>query len=263
MTLRTCVIIPTYDNPATLANVVARVRVHVTDIIVVDDGSAAPAHAVAQTLAERKLAHVVFRDRNGGKGAAVSTGLETAHALGFTHALQIDADGQHDPDDIPRFLAASQRCPEALVLGQPIFDESAPKGRLWGRKVSVVWCAIETRSRAVGDPLCGYRVYPVEAALWVAARGLAMDFDPEIAVRMYWAGAPIVHISTAVKYFSREQGGVSHFHLWRDTLRISIMHTRLFLRSLVLLVWRSPAQRLPHAIKSLPMAPETPSKKVG
>jgi glycosyltransferase involved in cell wall biosynthesis len=224
---RICAIIPTYDNPATVAKVVESVREHIPHVILVDDGSAAEGRAVAEDLAARGRAEVVFRERNGGKGAAVTTGLEAAHAAGMTHALQIDADGQHDASDIPRFLEASASAPGALVLGQPLFDASAPKSRLWGRKVSVFWCMVETWSTKVGDPLCGYRVYPVEASLAAAARGRTMDFDPEIAVRLVWNDVPIVHVTTRVRYLSADEGGVSHYRGFRDTMRISTMHASL------------------------------------
>src|ERR1700722_16663218 len=147
MPQRPCVLIPTYDNEATLEGVVRRAREHVTDVIVVDDGSHDAARAVAQKLHEAGLADVRFHDKNRGKGAAMLTGLEAAHERGFSHAVQIDADGQHDPADIPRFLEASRTDPRALVMGQPIFDASAPRHRLWARQVSVFWCRVETWSR--------------------------------------------------------------------------------------------------------------------
>ncbi len=226
--MRTCAVIPTFDNEATVRAVVREVRAHVERVIVVDDGSGPAARAVAGELAAGDEAIVVLRERNGGKGAAVKTGLEKAKELGFTHALQLDADGQHRAADIPRFLAESAAHPGALVLGQPIFDSSAPRGRRIGRLVSVFWCAVETallpnRGR-IGDPLCGFRVYPVDATLAVRATGDAMDFDPEVAVRLAWAGHPVRHVSTEVRYLA---GGVSHFRLIRDTALISWMHTRL------------------------------------
>lgn len=231
---RICAIIPTYDNPATVAGVVESVKKHVDDVFLVDDGSGPEARAIAQDLADRGRATVCFRAANGGKGAAVKTGLDAALAAGMTHALQIDADGQHDPDDIPRFLEAARARPEALVLGQPVFDASAPKSRLWGRKVSIFWCMVETGSTKIGDPLCGFRVYPVEAAVRAAARGHAMDFDPEIAVRLVWDGLPVVHVPTRVRYLSPEEGGVSHYRGLEDTVRISMMHASLCARGL----WR-------------------------
>jgi glycosyltransferase involved in cell wall biosynthesis len=227
MTTRVCAVIPTYDNAKTIAAVVESVRAYLDDVIVVDDGSHEEARAVAEKIAAEKRALVRFREKNGGKGAAVLTGLEAAREEGFTHALQIDADGQHDVSDVPRFLAASRANERALVMGQPVFDGSAPKSRLWGRRVSVFFCMVETWSRRVGDPLCGYRVYPVEPTLDAAARGRAMDFDPEIAVRLAWADVPIEHVETRVKYISAAEGGVSHYRGFADTFFISLMHARL------------------------------------
>jgi polyprenyl-phospho-N-acetylgalactosaminyl synthase len=238
---RFCIVIPTYNNPHTIRAVVMRAREAsnlIEQVIVVDDGSDEHARAVARSLADEQLADVVIRGENGGKGAAVLTGLERADALGFTHAVQVDADGQHNLDDVPAFLAASQADPRALVLGQPIFDHTAPRNRRIARKISVFWAAVETLSMRVGDPLCGYRLYPVLAALRAGAVGRMMDFDPEIAVRMVWNGAPTQHVRTRVRYFSAEEGGVSHYQGFRDTVRISLMHTRLcFIGVFLVLSW--------------------------
>jgi glycosyltransferase involved in cell wall biosynthesis len=235
--------VPTFDNEATLERVVRSVGAHVARVIVVDDGSGPLARAVASSIASQGLAHVVFRGQNGGKGAAVKTGLAEALRLGFSHAVQIDADGQHSASDVPELLDASRRDPRALVLGQPIFDGTAPRGRRIARKVSVFFCALETWSLAVGDPLCGFRVYPVAEALAAGASGDAMDFDPEIAVRLVWAGHPTIHVSTHVRYFTPSEGGRSHYRLGRDTWLISWMHTRLCCASLGrLLSW--PIRRL-------------------
>mgnify|MGYP003471563967 CR=1 FL=1 len=228
---RPCVVIPTYDNPATITAVVESVVPYLRDVIVVDDGSGPAARALIDALRERGLAHVVRRERNGGKGAAVKAGLRAAHELGYSHALQLDADGQHAVSDIPRFLAEAGRAPAALVLGTPRFATDAPKARLYGRKISVGFVQLETMSMGersrIADPLCGYRVYPVEAALRCAPRADRMDFDPEIAVRMVWSGVAVHNLPTLVRYIPRAQGGVSHFQLVRDNLRISLMHSRL------------------------------------
>jgi polyprenyl-phospho-N-acetylgalactosaminyl synthase len=229
MVPRTCVLIPTYDNATTLEGVVRRSRDHGLDVIVVDDGSHEPARNVARALAEAGLCDVRFHEKNAGKGAAILTGMKAASERGFTHAIQIDADGQHDTDDIPRFLEASMSNPAALVMGQPIFDSSAPRVRLWFRKVSVFWCNVETWSRRLADPLCGYRVYPVDATLRSDFRARAMDVDAEIAVRLDWAGTPIVHVTTHVRY---PEGGISHYRAFWDTVLISFMHTRLTLTAL-------------------------------
>jgi len=224
---RPCIVVPTYDNPATIAAVVERARQHLPHVVVVDDGSGPEARARIDALGQAGLAHVERRAQNGGKGAAVKQGLRAARALGYTHALQVDADGQHDLDDIPRFLEAARRAPDSLVLGQPLFDASIPAARRYGRQVSVFWAAVETFGRHVGDPLCGYRVYPIERALAVRARGDRMDFDPEVAVRMVWAGVPVQKLETRVRYLSRADGGVSHFDALWDNVRISLIHTRL------------------------------------
>jgi glycosyltransferase involved in cell wall biosynthesis len=227
MTHRPCVLIPTYDNAGTLEAVVRRARAHVADVIVVDDGSHEPARTVARGLSEAGLADVRVHETNRGKGVAMLTGLQAARDRGFSHAIQVDADGQHDTDDIPRFFAASEREPLALVMGDPIFDDSAPRLRMWARQLTVFWCRVETWSRRLADPLCGYRVYPVEATLKAGFRARAMDFDPEVAVRLAWAGTPIARVSTRIRYFTRAEGGVSHYRPFKDTVRISLMHTRL------------------------------------
>jgi polyprenyl-phospho-N-acetylgalactosaminyl synthase len=237
--MRLCAVIPTYDNARTLEAVVRSVREHVDDVIVVDDGSGPETRALVASLEERGLADAVHRPENGGKGAAVKTGLARAAERGFTHALQIDADGQHAASDIPLFLAASRSDPGALVLGQPVFDRSAPLGRRIARWISVFFCAVEILSFRIGDPLCGFRVYPVRAALDAGARGDAMDFDPEIAVRLARAGIPLVHVRTGVRYVPTAEGGVSHYRLLRDTLLISWMHTRMCVSGILwLLGWR-------------------------
>jgi len=224
--MRLCAIIPTYNNPRTLEEVVTRVRAYIPDVVVVDDGSAEPARQVAQQLADANKCQVVFRPENGGKGAAVKTGFAWAHEHHFDYALQIDADLQHNTDDIPKMIAAVGDAPakETLALAQPVFDATAPKGRLRARQITVFFAMVETLGKKVGDPLCGYRVYPVEAALRVKARGDAMDFDPEIAVRLVWEGVEVVHVPTPVIYRAADAGGVSHYRAVRDTLLIAATH---------------------------------------
>ncbi|MET0287524.1 MAG: glycosyltransferase family 2 protein [Polyangiales bacterium] len=242
--MKIAALIPTYDNPSTIAKVVEAVRVYMPDVLVVDDGSAREGRAACAALAEAGLAQVVHRPDNGGKGAAVKTGLETLHARGYTHAFQIDADGQHSIADIPRFLAAAELHPEALLLGSPEFDDSAPRARLIGRQITRFWTHVETLGRVIEDPMCGFRVYPIEPALRARPWGNAMDFDPEIAVGIAWAGAPVLNLSTRVRYLSAAQGGVSHFRLWRDNLLISWMHTRMCLALLVRMVSRARPRRI-------------------
>jgi glycosyltransferase involved in cell wall biosynthesis len=235
-----CALVPTYDNPDTIGPVVDRVRTWLPDVIVVDDGSREPGRQAVQALASTPRVHVHRRGKNGGKGAAVKDGFRIAHGLDFTHALQIDADGQHQLEDIPRFLEAARAQPWALILGAPLFDASAPKARLIGRQITRFWANLETYGkRVIQDPMCGFRVYPLDAAIRADAKGNAMDFDPEIAVRMVWGQTPVVNLPTRIRYLTREAGGVSHFRRVRDDALISWMHTRLMLGAILRLVFPS------------------------
>lgn len=213
-----CAVIPTYDNPGTIRTVVEQVRAHLP-VVVVDDGSGPEARRSVEALGREGLAHLVVRERNGGKGAAVKDGFRAARALGFTHALQIDADGQHDVRDLPRFLAAARAQPDALVLGNPVFDENAPPGRTRGHRFCRIWTTMATAGPVIGDVLCGYRVYPLEPALRLDC-GDRMEFDAEIAIRLVWSGCRVVNLPTRVRYLSAAEGGVSHFRLFRDNVRI-------------------------------------------
>jgi glycosyltransferase involved in cell wall biosynthesis len=232
--MRVCAVIPTFDNPITIAKVVDDVRQHVADVLVVDDGSGEEGRRAIDELARRGLARVIRRETNGGKGAAVKTGLRAARELGFSHALQIDADGQHDPADIPVFLARAAAQPAAAVLGHPVFDASTPRGRRAAHGLTNFWTRVETGGAAIVDPQCGFRVYPLARAIEAAPKGDHMDFDIEIAVRLAWAGTAIVNVPTRVRYLPRAVGGVSHFRPVRDNLGITWMHIRLVIASL----WR-------------------------
>lgn len=173
------------------------------------------------------------------------TGLRRAHELGFSHALQVDADGQHDLTDLPALLAEARQHPAALVSGRPLYDDSVPKGRLYGRYITHVWVWIETLSFAIKDSMCGFRVYPLAstcALLERVALGRRMDFDTEVMVRLHWAGVPMRFVPTRVIY---PVDGRSHFRLFRDNLDISWMHTRLVCRllwDLLLRLCRWPAR---------------------
>ena len=232
-------LIPTLDNPDTIGEVVDGVRRHLGDVFIVDDGGGAKAKARLREIEAAGLAKVIWRERNGGKGAAVMTGLAVMAAAGFTHALQIDADNQHDSGDVPRFCAAARQHPTALVLGAPRFDDSAPRARRIGRLLTTAWTHVETLGRVIVDPLCGYRVYPIAASLATNVRSVAMDFDPEIAVTLAWRGCPVINVPTRVRYFG---GGVSHFRMLRDNVLISWMHTRQVL-ALFVRIFRGPWPR--------------------
>lgn len=233
-----CALVPTYNNPITIERVVGRLRELGLPVIVVNDGSAEAGTAACERAAQQEGVILYNRPENGGKGAAVKDGFRIAEEKGYSHALQVDADGQHNFDDIPSFLEEARKKPDHLVLGYPVFDESVPKSRLWARQISVFWSAVETFGRSIVDPLCGFRVYPVKPARRVRVKGDRMDFDPEIAVRMVWAGVPVLNRATKVRYLTAEEGGISHFQVFHDNVRISWMHTRLvFLGIFLALTW--------------------------
>ena len=225
--MRTCALIPTYNHYAALPGLVTALMAHVDGVVVVDDGSAQPTRDALEQLRREYGVEIVRREMNGGKGAAVKDGLLRARELGYSHALQVDADGQHDLGAAPRMLEASRTEPTAAVMGAPEFDDSAPKGRLHARRICQFWVNVETGGQKISDPMCGFRVYPIEAALATRTAGDRMEFDPEIAVRLVWAGAPVVNVPVLVRY---PEGGTSNFRLLEDNLRISWMHSKLMTR---------------------------------
>jgi len=229
VTFHAAIVIPIYNHKDEIGATLARLIPHSLPIFVVDDGSDEATQTVLGALAERwpSQMRLLRLPANGGKGAAVMAGLRAAHEAGYTHALQIDADGQHDADDVPRFLDAARAAPGAVVLGKPVYDASVPKARLYGRYLTHLWVWIETLSFAIPDSMCGFRVYPLNAAcelIDAVALPTRMDFDIEILVRLSWRGARFITIPTRVTY---AQGGLSHFHVVRDNVRISKAHTRL------------------------------------
>jgi predicted LPLAT superfamily acyltransferase/glycosyltransferase involved in cell wall biosynthesis len=241
MSFRACIIIPIYNHKDTIASVVGRLVPYGLPLFVVDDGSNEATQVVLKELAAGEpLVRSVRLPENGGKGAAVMRGFREAHRAGFTHALQIDADGQHHLEDVPRFLDKSRERPQALIAGRPLYDASAPASRRYGRFATHVWVWIETLSLAIGDSMCGFRLYPLAQTMALIDRvalPTRMAFDIEIIVRLFWMGVPVVNIPTRVTY---PEGGLSHFDLWRDNVRISVMHTRLvfgMLLRLPVLLW--------------------------
>lgn len=225
---RPCAVIPVYNHGATVRGVVAGLRACGLPCILVDDGCAPASAAVLDALAAEDAVVLLRRARNGGKGRAVQDGLRHAAALGYTHALQIDADGQHAVEDVPAFLAAAHAHQSALIAGAPRYGDDAPRSRLYGRWLTRIWVWINTLSRDIPDAMCGLRMYPLTPTLAVLANGdpgHRMDFDIAILVRLHWAGVPMQWLPTAVRY---PPGGVSHFQGWRDNWLISRMHARHF-----------------------------------
>lgn len=233
--IQLCLVIPVYNHEHAIGQVLDNVKSCGLHCVMVDDGSSPTCARVLDQLAVQHAdwLTLVRLPSNQGKGGAVLAGLKAAWSQGYSHALQIDADGQHAVTDIPRFIIAAQGTPEALITGYPIYDESVPKSRLYGRYITHAWVWINTLSRRITDSMCGFRIYPIKQTLAIASRssiGKHMDFDTEIIVRLDWKGVPIINLPTRVGY---PQDGVSHFHMLADNLRISRMHARLFLGMLM------------------------------
>lgn len=235
------VLIPSYNTGLRLLPTVREALQYWSPVWVVVDGSTDDSAAPVQALAAHDpRLRVIVREQNGGKGAAVATGVTEALAAGFTHVLTMDSDGQHPADHIPGFMAASLAQPAAVVFGRPIFGPEVPLERLHGRKLSVGLARLEILGAGIDDPLFGFRVYPAAAlqhALNATRRARGFDFDPEVAVRLVWAGTPTVNLPAPCRYLAKSEGGVSHFHYLRDNLKLIWLHTRLLSQ---LLLWRWP-----------------------
>lgn len=226
------VLIPSYNPGPKVYDTVRAARLHWNPVWVVIDGSTDGSEVVLQAMAaEDSGLRVIHLPRNKGKGAAVLHGLNLAASKGYTHALTMDSDGQHPPELIPAFMTESIRQPDAMVLGMPIFDASAPNIRVQGRKISNWWANLETLWAGIGDSLFGFRVYPIDPLRKVMRYQPWMrhfDFDPEAAIRLSWRGVKVVNLPAPVRYFSTDEGGVSHFRYLRDNILLTWMYTRLF-----------------------------------
>ncbi len=230
-------LIPSYNPGPRVYETVALARRQWNPVWVVVDGSTDGTAAGLRALAAKDSGLRVFQfTNNQGKGAAVLFGLDQAISQGYTHVLTMDSDGQHPMDAIPSFMAASLQNPDAMILGVPVFDASAPALRVKGRRVSNWWANLKTLGGGIGDSLFGFRVYPIAPLrqLMHSQRWMRrFDFDPEAAVRMSWRGVRIINIPATVRYFGADEGGISHFRYLRDNMLLTWMHTRLFLGFLI------------------------------
>ena len=238
------VVIPSFNTGARLlCETVAAARAAWGPVWVVIDGSTdGSAAAVAEWWGGDAGVRVFVLARNGGKGAALRRALDEAAAAGFSHALAMDADGQHPADWIGRFMQASLARPDAMILGEPVFGPDAPRLRVWGRRVSNWLVDLETLWAGVGDSLFGFRVYPIGPLRAAMARSPGMrgyDFDAEAVVRLVWQGVPFRRVRTPVRYLTVDEGGVSHFRYWRDNWLLARMHVRLALGLAGRMIWGS------------------------
>ncbi len=239
------VLIPSYNTGLKVYETVKEARAHWQPVWVVVDGSTdGTAAGLAEMAAQDDGLEVLVLGENSGKGAAILRGLDEAARRGFTHALCMDADGQHPAALIGEFMACSQRQAAAMVLGRPVFDASAPSLRVKGRKISNWWANLETLWQGIGDSLYGFRVYPIAPLRHIMHRQRWMrrfDFDPEAVVRLCWHGVAPLNLDAPVKYLTAAEGGISHFNYWRDNRLLTWMHIRLmagFLLRLPLLLYR-------------------------
>jgi len=232
--MKLCILIPYYNHPDAIGAVVNQLLPYDTNILIIDDGSSAESKKVLTPLLQEPRVLLVTRILNGGKGAAVITGMREALELGYTHALQVDADGQHDLTKIPALIELSEQYPGSIISGMPVYDESVPTSRKLWRYATHILVWIHTLSLEIKDSMCGFRIYPLQQTLGVIdAReqfGQRMDFDIEILVRAHWADLHTIQLPVGVRY---PLDGVSHFQLFKDNFLITKLHIRLFLGMLV------------------------------
>ncbi|MDX2111528.1 MAG: glycosyltransferase family 2 protein [Verrucomicrobiota bacterium] len=232
MSFRTLVLIPSYNTGASLLQqtVQGAMTAGVPIWVMIDgstDGSGEALAAWVQTIPQVTVHQLPV---NRGKGATVREGALRALEAGFTHAVVMDADGQHPAEAIPRFIELAKRNPDAVIMGTPEFGPEAPKSRLYGRKLTIFWTDLETLWSGLGDTLFGFRLYPLAplvAAMDNTSHARGFDFDPEVAVRLFWQGARPLNLPVTCRYLSKTEGGISHFHYLRDNLKLTWLHFRL------------------------------------
>jgi glycosyltransferase involved in cell wall biosynthesis len=227
-----------YNHGRTLEPIAEKLSVHGKPILLIDDGSNAETKGyLKKAAADFPLVKLYTLDKNRGKGNAIRVGIEKARELGLSHALQIDADGQHDTDRAGLFLEQAARNPTASIAGYPVFDESLPNIRRKGKAIANHWVRIITLSPDIPDSMCGFRVYPVET-VWRLFQHYRFDkrmgIEIDLLIKMSWAGFPLLFYPIKVTY---PQDGISHYHYVRDNVRIAWV----FIRSFFGMLFRLPA----------------------
>ena len=237
---RILIVVPFYNNEKTVAGVVAGALGLGLPVLAVNDGSTdGGPRSLAGVAAER-----LDLDRNRGKGRAIRSALGWARDRGFSHVITIDADGQHSPADIPRFLDAIKDSPEKLIIGRRNFKENAPGISRFGRGWSNMWVRIASGG-VTRDSQSGFRAYPVDPLASLKFIGSRYEFEVEALVKAVWAGVGLRDVDVTVHYFSGADR-ISHFKSFRDNFRISLMYTLLVSRNLLPV----PFRRLSKGVKN-------------
>ncbi len=219
-----CAVIPTYNNGGTVAEVVRRVLQQGLPVIVVDDGSTDGTQDALNGLDIKILRH----SQNRGKGIALRTGLEEARRLGYRQALTIDADGQHDPSDIPALVSAA--APRTLVVGsRNIAAEGMSSGSTFANRFSNFWFTLQTAHK-LPDTQTGFRIYPLEDL--PSLKLLTARYEAELTLLVFsaWKGLKLVPVPVKVYY---PEDRVSHFRPFADFFRISVLNTVLCVLALL------------------------------
>ena len=226
--IRAMVVIPVYNHGATLQDVVEQVlRLH-PEVLVVDDGSTDGGLESISGLDVHRLRH----PRNLGKGAALLSGAREAERLGMTHMVTLDADGQHDPEDLHLFMTALKESPRAIVVGKRNFETGyVPSGSRVGRRISNFWLWVQTR-RSLGDTQSGYRAYPIWVLKALKLRERRYAFENEVLTKGAWAGIEFVEVNIST-YYPADEERISHFHLLHDNMRLSLLNARLTFRAMI------------------------------
>ena len=225
-------VIPLYNHGATVLRVAAGARAFLDDVRVVDDGSADLAPDFAERLAEAGV-KLIRHGRNLGKGAAILTAAYQLAADGVETMIVLDADGQHDPADLPRFAAEAEAHPDSVIVGCRDFDHAAnvPGSSRFGRAFSNFWCRLET-GVACRDTQSGFRAYPVAGLTRLRFYCSRYNFEIEALVKLLWSRYHLVEVDIPV-FYDVPGRRISHFDPWRDNLRLTLLHTSLVLRQVL------------------------------
>ena len=223
-------VVPVYNNAATVKDLALGCRRQLDHVLVVDDGSTDA--DVAALFSDTDI-KVVRHPENRGKGQALSTALRHVKEQGGSWMITVDADGQHNPDDIPAFIPVIAEFPNSILVGARDFSGAdIPGGSRFGRKFSNFWIKLECGA-SVSDTQSGFRAYPVKLISQIKLRGSRYDFEVEVLTKAVWHGLSIQDVPVGVHYAPKEER-ISHFNQWKDNVRLTGCHSLLVARRLLL-----------------------------